>query len=74
MIVGAGPIGCEFAQIFARFGCRVTLLGSSSLPLPKEDPEIGEALLSFLEDDGIVYRGGFRAEEARVEGDERRRS
>lgn len=68
VIVGAGPIGCEFAQVFARFGCRVTLLSSSPLPLPKEDPEIGEALLSFLEADDIVYHGGFRAEEARVEG------
>lgn len=67
VIVGAGPIGCEFAQVFARFGCRVTLLGSSPLPLPKEDPEVGEALLGFLKADGIVYHGGFRAEEARVE-------
>lgn len=71
VIVGAGPIGCEFTQIFARFGCRVTLLDSSPLPLPKEDPEIGEALLSFLKADGIVYHGGYRAEEARVEGNEK---
>lgn len=71
VIIGAGPVGCEFAQIFARFGSRVALVGSSPLPLPKEDPEISEALLRFLEADGVTYHGGFRAEAARIEGNEK---
>jgi pyruvate/2-oxoglutarate dehydrogenase complex dihydrolipoamide dehydrogenase (E3) component len=71
IVVGSGPIGCEFAQIFARFGSRVTLVSSSPLPLPKEDPEIGEVLRNVLVADGVLFHGGYRAEEVRVEGEER---
>lgn len=71
VVVGSGPIGCEFAQIFARFGCRVTMTCASPLPLPREDPEVGEALLRYLESDGIAYHGGFRATEARAEDGEK---
>ena len=68
VVVGSGPIGCEFAQIFARFGSRVSLVSSSPLPLPKEDPEVGEALKDLLVSDGVAFHGGYRAEEARIEG------
>jgi len=71
VIVGSGPIGCEFAQIFARFGSDVTLLASSPLPLPKEDSEIGEALMHCLVSEGVTFHGGYRAKEARIAGDER---
>ncbi len=71
VIVGSGPIGCEFAQIFARFGSRVTLISSSPLPLPKEDTEVGEALKHYLVSDGVIFHGDFHAEEARMEGDEK---
>jgi len=40
VVIGSGPIGCEFAQMFARFGCRVELVSSSPDPLPKEEPEV----------------------------------
>lgn len=66
-IVGAGPIGCEFAQIFARFGAKVTLLDTVPLPLPREDPEIGETIRRVLEADGITFHGGFSAQSARKE-------
>lgn len=71
VVIGAGPIGCEFAQILARFGCRVTLLGSAPLPLPREDTEIGEALLRFLSADGVSYHGGLRARSARYDSKEK---
>ena len=71
VIIGSGPIGCEFAQIFARFGSNVTMVSSSQLPLPKEDPEIGELLKNILVSDGVAFHGGFRAAEARMEGDEK---
>ena len=68
VVVGAGPVGCELAQVFARFGTRVTLLGSARLPLPREDPEVGQALLEFLRADGIDVRVGVRAQEVEVDG------
>ncbi len=71
VVIGAGPIGCELAQVFARFGCTVTVVGSSALPLPREDPEVGVALLGFLEADGVTYHGGFTAREARSEGSQK---
>lgn len=71
VVIGSGPIGCEFAQVFARFGSKVTLLSSSSLPLPKEDPEIGEVLKQVLVADGVDFRSGFKAGEARMENGEK---
>jgi pyruvate/2-oxoglutarate dehydrogenase complex dihydrolipoamide dehydrogenase (E3) component len=71
IIVGSGPIGSEFAQIFTRFGSKVTMISSSPLPLPKEDPEIGEILKQVLLADSVAFHGGYEAESARVEGDEK---
>ncbi len=71
IIVGSGPIGCEFAQIFARFGSKVSLVSSSPLPLAKEDPEVGEVLKRILIAEGVTFHGGYRAEKARVEDDEK---
>ncbi|MCA1728618.1 MAG: FAD-dependent oxidoreductase [Actinobacteria bacterium] len=69
--VGSGPIGCEFAQIFSRFGSEVTMIDTVPLPLPQEDPEVGEILRDVLMADGVTFRGGYRAEEARSEGGEK---
>ncbi len=67
IIIGSGPIGCEFAQIYARFGSKVTLLDTVPLPLPNEDPEIGALVEEVLASDGVAFHGGYKAEEARVE-------
>ncbi|WP_047864437.1 dihydrolipoyl dehydrogenase family protein [Rubrobacter aplysinae] len=71
VIIGSGPIGCEFAQMFARFGCRVELVSSSPEPLPKEEPEVSATLRRSLEKDGVRFHGGYRAESVRVEGGEK---
>ena len=71
VILGSGPIGSEFAQIFARFGSEVTLVSSSPLPLPKEDREVGEILRGVLLADGVRFHGGYRAEGVRVENGEK---
>ena len=71
VIVGSGPIGSEFAQIFSRFGSDVTLVSSSPLPLPKEDPEVGEILRGVLLADGVAFHGGYKAEEVRAENGEK---
>ncbi len=42
LVVGAGPIGCELAQAFARLGSSVTLVTHANRILPKEDPEVAE--------------------------------
>ncbi len=60
LVLGAGPIGCELAQAFARFGSRVTLLDMADRPLPREEPEASAVLLSALERDGVTFLGGAR--------------
>ena len=71
VVIGSGPIGSEFSQMFARFGCRVELISSSPDPLPKEDPEVSAALRAFLEEDGVRVHGGARAQSVRTENGEK---
>ncbi|MFT4638899.1 MAG: pyruvate/2-oxoglutarate dehydrogenase complex dihydrolipoamide dehydrogenase (E3) component [Verrucomicrobiales bacterium] len=52
-IIGAGPIGCEMAQCFARFGSQVFLIESSHGILPREDPDASEIVLESMIDDGV---------------------
>ena len=52
-VLGAGPLGCELAQTFARLGSEVTLLDKTERILPREDPEISEILAQSFEADGI---------------------
>ncbi|MEM9291521.1 MAG: mercuric reductase [Acidobacteriota bacterium] len=52
IVIGAGPIGCELAQAFARFGTAVTLVDRGQL-LPREDPDAAEIVQRSLERDGV---------------------
>lgn len=52
-IVGAGPIGCEMAQAFARFGSEVFLVESSPGILTKEDPDAAGIIRKQLIADGV---------------------
>lgn len=52
-VIGAGPIGCEMAQAFARFGSEVTLLEAQSKILPREDPDAARIVEVALENDGV---------------------
>lgn len=51
--IGAGPIGCELAQAFARLGAEVTLLESASQILPKEDLDAARIVECSLARDGV---------------------
>jgi pyruvate/2-oxoglutarate dehydrogenase complex dihydrolipoamide dehydrogenase (E3) component len=54
-IVGAGPIGCELAQTFARFGAEVLLLGSAKGMLPREDRDAADIVRDALVRDGVKF-------------------
>jgi pyruvate/2-oxoglutarate dehydrogenase complex dihydrolipoamide dehydrogenase (E3) component len=52
-VIGAGPVGCELAQAFARFGSQVYLIEALHGILPKEDPDAAELVRQALVRDGI---------------------
>jgi pyruvate/2-oxoglutarate dehydrogenase complex dihydrolipoamide dehydrogenase (E3) component len=64
LVLGAGPIGCEMAQAFRRFGARVTLLSSRDQVLPRDDPAAAQVLARVFEAEGIDVRYTARAERA----------
>lgn len=53
-VVGAGPIGCELAQAFARFGAEVTVLEALPQILPREDRDAAALVENSLNRDGIT--------------------
>ncbi len=53
MVLGSGPIGIEFAQIYARFGAKVTVVELFDRIMYIEDEDSSAALVPALEEDGI---------------------
>jgi pyruvate/2-oxoglutarate dehydrogenase complex dihydrolipoamide dehydrogenase (E3) component len=60
IVLGGNYIGLEFAQMFRRFGCRVTVIELNGQITPREDADIAEALQDALEDEGISILTGAR--------------
>ena len=70
-VIGAGPIGCEMAQTFARFGSSVTLLEVGPNVLGREDPDATERIQAALLRDRVDVRCGVQIESVRKDGAER---
>ena len=56
VVVGGSYIGLEFAQMYRRFGSRVTVVEKSSRLISREDPDISDAIRTILEEEGIAFR------------------
>jgi pyruvate/2-oxoglutarate dehydrogenase complex dihydrolipoamide dehydrogenase (E3) component len=56
LVIGAGPIGCELAQSFARLGSQVTLLDLADEVMPREDSDVSGFVSKKLVADGIDLR------------------
>lgn len=52
-VIGAGPQGVEFSQIFNRFGAEVYLFHNKGRILPREDPDLAQMLEKYLQMEGI---------------------
>ena len=62
-VIGAGPIGCELSQSFARLGSRVTTFDLLPGILPREDPDAAALVERSLRRDGVEFALGVRIEE-----------
>jgi pyruvate/2-oxoglutarate dehydrogenase complex dihydrolipoamide dehydrogenase (E3) component/uncharacterized membrane protein YdjX (TVP38/TMEM64 family) len=67
LVLGGGPIGCELAQSFARFGSRVTQVEMLPRLLPREDADVSAAILRSFADEGIRVATAHKA--LRIEKD-----
>ncbi len=69
-VIGAGPIGCEMAQSFARFGSEVFLVEATHGILPREDPDASEIVKRSLIRDGVNLLCCGRETKVRKDGDQ----
>lgn len=53
LVLGGGYIGVEFAQMFRRFGSKVTVVQHGKQLLGREDPDIAEEVAKILREDGL---------------------
>jgi dihydrolipoamide dehydrogenase len=68
-VVGAGAVGCEFADIFNAFGTKVTLIEVLPRILPLEDAEASDTLTKSYKKRGITVRAGVKVKKATVAKD-----
>jgi pyruvate/2-oxoglutarate dehydrogenase complex dihydrolipoamide dehydrogenase (E3) component len=60
IVLGGGPTACELAQYLVRLGVVTTLIQRSETLLSGEDPDVGIAVRSALERDGITVLTGSK--------------
>lgn len=70
-VIGTGPVGCEMAQAFRRFGSEVTLFESSNGILPREEREAAAIVEAALRRDGVQFACASNIERAERRGDTR---
>lgn len=71
IIMGGGPIGTEFAHIFAAANTKVTLVQHNVRLLPKEDEEVSAQLLKGLQKNSIDVLLNYKPASVRVENGEK---
>ncbi len=62
IVIGAGPVGCELAQVFSRMGSQVTIVDVADRLLPRDHPDAGALLADVLSGEGVELRLGGRIE------------
>jgi pyruvate/2-oxoglutarate dehydrogenase complex dihydrolipoamide dehydrogenase (E3) component len=69
VIIGGSYIGLEFAQMYRRFGSKVTVVEKIDKLLPREDDDVAAEIRAILERDGIEIRTGAECMELKNKGD-----
>ena len=68
IIIGGSYIGLEFAQIYRRFGSRVTVVEMGDRLIARDDPDVSEAVKEILEGEGVEVRLGAECVEFEQRG------
>lgn len=68
-VLGAGNIGLEFANVYARLGVQVTVLNQFEGILPREDKVVSELAQGYLEEQGIKFIENITTNEVKNNGD-----
>ncbi|MDE2290578.1 MAG: mercuric reductase [Elusimicrobia bacterium] len=71
LVIGAGPIGVELSQAFARFGARVTLVETEHGLLPREDRDAAAVVQRAVEKDGVELVCCAKVERVEARGTEK---
>ena len=61
LVLGAGPIGCELAQSFARLGAEVTVVDQAPRIMPREDEDVAELVMERFTREGVRVLTGYKA-------------
>ncbi len=68
LVIGGGPLGCELAQVFARFGSRTLISHSEALFLPQEERDAAQMVSDALARDGVEIHLNSTATKVWMEG------
>lgn len=68
IVLGAGPIGCEMAQAFARFGSAVTVVDMSPRILPRDDADAAAVVHQAMTRDGVQFELGVAVQQVTRDG------
>lgn len=71
IVVGAGPVGLEFAQMYARFGSKVTILHRGASIFSPGEEELTTRLAEILTREGITIKTSVQVKSARKNGDKK---
>jgi pyruvate/2-oxoglutarate dehydrogenase complex dihydrolipoamide dehydrogenase (E3) component/uncharacterized membrane protein YdjX (TVP38/TMEM64 family) len=71
VVLGGGPIGCELAQAFTRFGAEVTQVEMVPQIMGREDPDVAEFIRGRLEAEGVRVLTAYTAKQVIVEENEK---
>lgn len=70
IIIGAGPLGLEFGQMYHHFGSKVTIIQKGPMVMPRTEPELSQALQKYLEDEEITIFVNAKTKSVRKENNE----
>jgi pyruvate/2-oxoglutarate dehydrogenase complex dihydrolipoamide dehydrogenase (E3) component len=69
VVIGGSYIGLEFAQMYRRFGSRVTVVEKADRLIPREDEDVSDAIREILSGEGIEVRLSAECLDAEKRGD-----